>query len=182
MRWLIGILFGAICCYLIYYFAAFGVMISAIVGTLAWTIIAKITDRMEYRQDFAYYQNIIDPIFVVGLHPDPESKKELFINLQDGLIVPCEHEKVFVTAQEIRRWMERTRNANYANGTIRVIEMKFREGENVNEKWKEYNKRILSAFYTERKEVHKKLQKADPVWYDVYAMNQEGKEYRPTIK
>lgn len=177
MRYLILFLFAICCVALTYYFSVVGIVMSFVVAVAAWILIWRIEYLRDQRDKFAYYQDVCNPIFVVGNHP--EDDRPVIVPHSDGFVVNVQHDQVYKTAKEIRYWLVKTGNEHYKAGTIAVHERYFREGMFVNERFKKgYVPRVISDFKIAREKTHAALYKANPDYYKAEILGQDGAEYK----
>lgn len=136
-----------------------------ILGVFAYV---KITQRLQV----IAAAKRIEPVFIVSRNPETGERVTLPSHV-DKYCFHVPHKKVIATAEKQRELLQEAGNPLFAEGTsdenrLPVISILFRDGENVNEEWEDFDERVNLTVRAIRAEWHTKMKGADSDWYYTY--------------
>ena len=156
-----------------------GLAFGGIAAVMSFGLFFLAGERLEYYQTRNEYVNRHENVYVISRSPETEERISL-PNSISSLVVHCSFFEVINTVEKCKEWLRVSNNRFYCDADLqdfeklKVLWFIFQDGENINETWKEFRKRVIEGIKEDRQMRHKVLKKARPDWYQKYGNFQKG--------
>lgn len=154
----------------------FGSMLSIFISLLVYLVYARISHILTVNEFSKKYEDI----YVVSCNPNTGEELALPNDIVD-LVVFVPYEEVINEVNNQKDLLLESSNTFYCDPKlteeqkIKVIPIIFKDGKNVNEKWKnQFKKRVIIEIEESRANRHEMLKQADPNWYHKNSNSQNG--------
>lgn len=154
----------------------FGSMLSIFISLLVYLVYARISHILTVNEFSKKYEDI----HVASCNPITGEELALPTDISD-MVVFVPFEDVISEVENQKALLLESGNPFYCDDSlsddqkIKVEPIIFRDGEFINENWKNhFRKRITFQVREARSKRHKMLKETDPIWYHKYSNGQNG--------
>lgn len=156
-----------------------GLAFGGIAALMSFGLFYLSRERMEYYSKMNEYVNRHENIYVVSCHPESDDPV-LLPEAISSLAIHCSFFEVVNTVRNCEEWLRRSNNRFYCDEDLqefqklKVLWFIYQDGENINETWKEFKKRVIKGIKEDRAMRHKDLKEAKFDWYQKNGNFQNG--------